>query len=125
MGFEISPGLDRGFVPEERQRENFAGFGEALEAFDRNETVDLFQLRAQRGGNVEVFLLSVGFRPNLENDGYHLNLRSGATRQSPFVRFDRHRSVLRVDCIYLQASVKLRIELAAQEIIGDAVEFVA
>src|ERR1700691_893108 len=87
MGFEISPCLDRGFVPEERQREHLAGLGEALESLDRDEAVDLFQVRAQRGGNVEVFLLLAGLRPYLENDGYHLNLQSGATRQSPFNRF--------------------------------------
>ena len=43
MRLDIAPGLDRRFVPPERQRENLATLIETLEALDRDESVDLVE----------------------------------------------------------------------------------
>ena len=52
-----APSLNRGFVPEERERKNVAPLVKALEALDRYETVDLFEQGSQFGGDVEILLL--------------------------------------------------------------------
>src|SRR5229473_2942375 len=64
----VAPCRNGGFVPEERQRQDLAFFGQAFEPFDRDETIDGFQDRLQFGREVEVFLLVRRFWPDFEND---------------------------------------------------------
>src|SRR3954471_18268110 len=43
--------------------------GQALEPLDRNEAVDLFQMRAKLGGDIEIIFAAV--RPHFKDDGDH------------------------------------------------------
>ena len=82
--FQLAPAFNRGFIAEHRQRKYLAGFAEAFEALDGNETVDLFQQRAQAGGEFEVFLFAPGFGPDFENDRDHRRgFRQKAKRRMP------------------------------------------
>src|SRR5882762_4140171 len=67
----ITPCCDGGFIAEERQRQDLALFGQAFKPFDRDKAIDGFQNRLQLGGNVEVFPLVLGLRPDFENYGDH------------------------------------------------------
>src|SRR5689334_3231175 len=58
MSFQIAPRLHRRLVAEHRKRKHLALVRQACEALDGDEAVDLFQLRAQSRGEVEIFLLT-------------------------------------------------------------------
>src|ERR1700761_3185486 len=67
----VAPCLDRRFIAVERQRQELAFLGQALEPFDRDETVDLLQDRPQLGGEVDIILSVPGLRPDFEDNGDH------------------------------------------------------
>src|SRR5215467_10923061 len=76
MANMIAPPRDGVCVAPERQRQHLAGVGQALETLDRNETLDLFQFRAQPSRVVEIgFALAIG-RPYLEDHRDHRFLQS-------------------------------------------------
>src|SRR5262245_21344668 len=70
MRFELSPCIHRRLIAEEREREHLAGFIDALEPLDRDETIDRVEERSQLRGEVEI-ALSVLW-PNFEDDRDHL-----------------------------------------------------
>src|SRR5262245_53372869 len=72
MRFEISPLVHRCLIAEERERKHFAGLVDALESFDRNETIDRVEERPQLRGEVEIALFVPGLWPNFEDDRDHL-----------------------------------------------------
>ena len=78
----IAPGRDGVFIPEDRQRQDLAGFGQALEPLDRNKAIDGFQDRLQFGREVEIFLPVLRLRPDLENHRDHVRLLVSATPYS-------------------------------------------
>src|SRR2546430_15975617 len=53
----IAPRGNRGLVAEERQRQDLAFFGQALEPLDRDEAIDGLEDRPQFGGEIEILLL--------------------------------------------------------------------
>src|SRR5438477_3950889 len=67
----IAPAGDSRLVAPERQRQHLVGIGDALEALDRDEAVDLLQLGAQAGGVVEIALAPAVGWPHFEDDGDH------------------------------------------------------
>src|SRR5436190_19554158 len=67
----IAPAGDRRLVAPERQRQHLVGIGDALEALDGDEAVDLLQLGAQAGGVLEIALAPAVGWPHLEYDGDH------------------------------------------------------
>src|SRR5882757_8607156 len=74
MAGHIAPGLDGGFVAKERQRQDLALLGQALEPLDRDKAIDGFQHRPELGRKVEIFLLVLRLRPDLENHCNHVDL---------------------------------------------------
>jgi hypothetical protein len=72
MFLDISPSIHRRFISEEGKREHLAGLVDALEPFDRNETVNCLEQRPQLGGKIEIAFLVLRSWPNLENHGDHL-----------------------------------------------------
>jgi len=74
----IAPCRKRLFIAEKRQRQDLALLGQALEAFDRDKSVDGFQNGPQLGRQIEILLPVLRLRPDFEDHGYHLH--------SPFLR---------------------------------------
>src|SRR5438874_11599902 len=72
MRFELSPCIHRRLIAEEREREHLAGFIDALEPLDRDETIDRVEERPQLRGKVEIALFVLGLWPNFEDDRDHL-----------------------------------------------------
>lgn len=73
----VAPFLHCAFITEERQGDHSVRRGHALKALDRQETVDGFQLAAQRGSERQI-LVGLPFRQiDLENNGDH-GLTKGA-----------------------------------------------
>ena len=70
----VAPGGDGFLIAKERQRQDLAFLGQALEPLDRDEAVDGFQDRLQFGRKVEIFLLVLRLRPDFENHGDHGHL---------------------------------------------------
>src|SRR5882757_927364 len=70
----IPPCRDRLFVTEERQRQNLAFLGQALEPFDRDKAVDGFQDRPQFSREIEIFASMLRLGPDFEDHSYHLHL---------------------------------------------------
>src|SRR6266851_181357 len=66
-----APSGDRFFVAPEREREDLAFLGQALETLDRDESVDLLELGAQLRGDLEIVLAPLGFGLDLEDDRIH------------------------------------------------------
>src|SRR5580704_5165250 len=66
-----APARDRRFVAPEGQRQDLAFLGQALEAFDRDEAIDLFEFGSQLRGDFEIVLAPLRFRLDLENDRIH------------------------------------------------------
>src|SRR5262245_58582037 len=54
MLLQVTPLLDRFFIPPEGEGKELAFLGQALEALDRDEAVDLLQMRTQCGGDTEI-----------------------------------------------------------------------
>src|SRR5215469_5969948 len=79
--FDLPPLGDRRVVAPERQRQDLARIGQALEPLDRDESVHLFERRPQRRGDVEIFLAALLFWPHFEDHGVH-QLSSTAAMQS-------------------------------------------
>src|SRR4051812_43469727 len=70
----IAPALHGILVAPERQRQQLARVGDALETLDRDEAVDRLELRPQRCGNGQVVVLAAGRGPHLEDHRNHLVL---------------------------------------------------
>src|SRR3954451_498874 len=66
---QAAPLGQRRLVAPDRQRQDLAGLGQALEPLDRDEPVDVGQMAAQLGRHVEIVPAVLGERPDLENDG--------------------------------------------------------
>ena len=71
MFIHATPGLNCRFVPEKRERKNFARLIKALEALDRYETVDFFEQWPQLSCDVQIVFLSVSFGPDFEYNRDH------------------------------------------------------
>src|SRR3546814_3798217 len=80
-----TPSLDRLLVAPEGQRQNLTLDRQAGEPLDRDEAVDLLELRPERGGDVEVILVMVGLGLNLENYSVH-GIFSGGNRSHSLPR---------------------------------------
>src|SRR5258706_5119179 len=71
MRFVLAPAGERFLIAPELQRQQLVGVGQTLKALDRNEPVDLFQVRPQRRGDVQIFLAPASGRPHFKNDTDH------------------------------------------------------
>src|SRR5207247_8397270 len=69
--FLAAPPRHRRLVAPERQRQDLVRRRQALEALDRDEAVDPFELRPQPLGDVEIVLAALGLRLDLENHRMH------------------------------------------------------
>src|ERR1051326_7614730 len=76
-----APTLDRSGITPERQRQDLAFVGQALEPLDRDETVDFFEFRPQLRGHLEIILPALRDRLDLEDHRVHGSSR--ATRARP------------------------------------------
>ena len=56
-----APRLHRGLIAEERQRQDFPGLSQALEAFNGDEAVDLLEDWTQLRGDIYIFFLAPDF----------------------------------------------------------------
>ena len=74
MFIHATPGLNCRFVPEKRERKNFARLIKALEALDRYETVDFLDQWPQFSCDVQIVFLSVSFGPDFEYNRDHFLL---------------------------------------------------
>src|SRR5262245_53478537 len=84
MTIVIAPPREGFFIAPERQRQHFAGIGQALEPLNGNKALYLFQFRAQpsRVGKIG-FAPTIG-RPYLEDHRDHRVLRSAfGSKSSP------------------------------------------
>src|SRR6266404_2956812 len=72
MGLKVSPEPHGLFVPPIRKRQDFSRRDKALEPLDRDEPLDLLQLRAQRGCRVEIGVCLTRMRYGFENHGDHV-----------------------------------------------------
>src|SRR3981081_4032900 len=70
----IAPRRNGGFTAEQRQRQDLAFLGQALETFDRDEAVDSLQDRLQFRSDVKGFMFMLRIRPDFEDHGYHWHL---------------------------------------------------
>src|SRR4051794_20796464 len=70
----VAPGRNGRVVAPERQRQDLALLGQALEPLDRDEAVDGLQDRLQVGREVEISLAVFRLRPALEDHGDHERL---------------------------------------------------
>jgi hypothetical protein len=86
---ECAPPCNRFLVSEERERHNLAEFGEALEALDRDEAVDLLEEWNKSAGDVEILPSPAFRRPHLEDDGNHRCLPSSRFRSDGIVQTPR------------------------------------
>src|SRR5690606_37582648 len=68
---QVAPAPDRLFVAPNRERQELAGFAQALEPLHRYETVDRLEFLHQRGGDLQIALALALGRPDLEDDGNH------------------------------------------------------
>src|SRR5581483_8765214 len=63
----LAPAQDRRLVPPERDRDELAGVVDALEPLHRDKAVDLLQIAAQPGREVEILLRPAVARLDLED----------------------------------------------------------
>ncbi len=66
-----APGRDRFVITPPRQREVSSLIAQTLEAFDRDEAIDLRELGSQRRGQVEIRLCARRLHFHFENYGNH------------------------------------------------------
>jgi hypothetical protein len=78
-----APCLYCGLIAEERQRQDFAGLAQALEAFDGDEAVDLLEDGAQLRGDIKIFFLALRLWPDLEDDGDQFVAPTRLLQKSP------------------------------------------
>src|SRR5262249_56334714 len=67
----VAPGPHRVLVAPERQGQQLARIGQALEPLDRDEAIDVREVGAQGGGQPEIIVFAPFGGPDLENDGDH------------------------------------------------------
>src|SRR3546814_5179252 len=70
----LAPAHHCRLVAPERQRQHLALVGQAGEALDGNEAVDLLELGPQRRRDVEIVALAARLRPHLEDHPVHVRL---------------------------------------------------
>src|SRR5882724_6571608 len=77
----LAPARDRVLIAPKRQRQDLAILAQAPEPFDRNEPLDLLELRPQAGGDVEILLHAIWLGFDFEDNRIHRSVE----RPSPQV----------------------------------------